>query len=62
MYFDTRIETAKGVLWAVCMKRKVMEAAIVASAVASPLFIQQVQLRLGHLSEEATRKAAKTLG
>jgi hypothetical protein len=62
MCFDIRIETAKGVLWAICMKRKVVETAAVASVISTPISIQQAHLRLGHRSEVPTRKAAKALG
>jgi hypothetical protein len=55
--FDIRIETAKGVLWAGWMKRKTVEI----NATAVSLSIKQAHLRLGHLSEEATRKASKAL-
>jgi hypothetical protein len=55
--FDIRIETAKGVLWAACMKRKTVEL----NATAVSLSIKQAHLRLGHMNEEATRKTSKAL-
>jgi hypothetical protein len=61
MCFDIRIETAKGVLWAGCMKRRSVESMASAPAL-SRLTIQQAHGRLGHISEESTRRAAKALG
>jgi hypothetical protein len=62
MCFDIHIETAKSVLWAICMKHKTLETVAVASVTSTPISIQQVHLRLGHMSEEATRPTAKALG
>jgi hypothetical protein len=61
MRFDIRIETAKGVSWAICMRRKVMETSAMAPVVANKKSIHQAHSLLGHMCEEATRKAAKTL-
>jgi hypothetical protein len=62
MGFDTRVETAKGVLWAACMKRSTSESVAVAPVVPTPLSIEQAHLRLRHMSEEATRVATKAIG
>jgi hypothetical protein len=59
--FDIRVETAKGVLLAGCMRRKAFEPVSSAPAV-TQLSIQQAHSRLGHMSEDSTRKAAIALG
>jgi hypothetical protein len=59
--FNIRVETAKGVLWAGCMRRKAFESVSSAPA-ATQLSIQQVQGCLGHMNEDSTRKAATALG
>jgi hypothetical protein len=44
------------------MKRSPPESVAVAPVVMLPLSLEQAHLRLGHMSEEATRKATKTIG
>jgi hypothetical protein len=55
MRFDTRIETAKGVLWAICMKRKGMETAALAPVVANKKSIHQAT----HFLDIRVRKRAE---
>jgi hypothetical protein len=62
MCFDISVETAKGVLWAACMKRSSPECVAVAPAVMLPLSVEQAHFRLGHMSEKATRKTAEAIG
>jgi hypothetical protein len=57
--FDIRIETRKGVIWAACFQRIDGETAVVAADLNVKLSIQQAHARLGHMSETATRQAAK---
>jgi hypothetical protein len=44
------------------MKRRPLETAAVATARNESMNVQQAHYRLGHISEEATRKTAKALG
>jgi hypothetical protein len=60
--FDIRIETARGVLCAACIKRKVPEPMATAVVMSPKMNITLAHGRLGHMSEESTRKAAKALG
>jgi hypothetical protein len=62
MCFDIRIETKKGVLWAGCMKRNNTEQMGIGLATSPQLTVQMAHGRLGHMSEDSTRKAAKALG
>jgi hypothetical protein len=62
LMFDIKITTRKGVLWASCMKRRPLETAAIAPATYTQLNVQQAHGRLGHMSENSTRQAAKALG
>jgi hypothetical protein len=62
MCFEIRVETAKGVLWAACMKCSPPKSVAVAPVVMLPLSLEHAHLRLGHMSEEATKKAATAIG
>jgi hypothetical protein len=62
MCFEIRVETAKGVLWAACMKCSPPKSVAVAPVVMLPLSLEHAHLRLEHMSEEATKKAATAIG
>jgi hypothetical protein len=62
MRFDIKIETAKGVLWAACLKRHPLEPATLAHPTTTQLSVEQAHWRLGHMSEVSTRRTAKALG
>ena len=60
LIFDIKIPTATSCLFAICLKRRVIDDAAMAEV--TKMTVMQAHQKLGHINEDMTRKVAKSLG
>ena len=60
LIFDIKIPTASSCLFAICLKRRLIDDAAMAEV--TKMTVMQAHQKLGHINEDMTRKVAKSLG